>query len=54
MSTDNQISFVQWASIHERKLKLCETIPYQQYDTKLFVYLFVDWVADLDVMRLIA
>lgn len=54
MTTANQIKLSQWASPRERELKLCETIPFQQYDTQLYTYLLVNWIADLDVIRLIA
>lgn len=54
MTTANQIKLSQWSNPRERELKLCETIPFQQYDTQLFAYLLVNWIADLDVIRLIA
>jgi hypothetical protein len=54
MTTANQIKLSQWSNTKERELKLCETIPFQQYDTQLFTYLLVNWIADLDVIRLIA
>lgn len=54
MTPVNQIKMMDWGGIRERQLKLCHTIPYQQYDTRLFIYLFSDYIADLDVKRLIA
>ena len=54
MTTANQLKLCEWGSIEERTLKLCRTIPFQQYDNQLFAYLLVNWVAELDVQRLIA
>lgn len=54
MTTPNQIKYSHWSNVNERSLKLCETIPFQQYDTQLYTYLIVNWIADLDVKRLIA
>lgn len=54
MTPSNQIKYSHWSHVKERQLKLCETIPFQQYDTQLFTYLVVNWIADLDVKRLIA